>query len=118
MERAIAALKDDIKEEKQLQDEAAWIAAINSIRLFVVSGSPPDNSRSSPRHRISAPQPPAPGLPLQAPSVKISTCDFSLMGTRRDRGSEHHSLLNHRPQSPLRPDENSGLSHIRADLWA
>jgi hypothetical protein len=49
------------------------MAAISSMRLLVVAGSPPDNSRSRlPRRRI-APQPPGPGLPLHAPSVKIST---------------------------------------------
>src|SRR5882757_11480495 len=49
------------------------MAAISSMRLLVVAGSPPDSSRSRlPRRRI-APQPPGPGFPLQAPSVKIST---------------------------------------------
>ena len=50
---------------------SAEIAAINSMRLLVVCGSPPFNSFStSPNCRI-APQPPGPGLPEQAPSVKI-----------------------------------------------
>ena len=57
---------------------SAAIAASSSIRLLVVSGSPPDSSLlARPVAAIStAPQPPGPGLPLQAPSVKIS-------GTRR-----------------------------------
>src|ERR1700730_2639899 len=43
------------------------------MRLLVVTGSLPASSFStSPKRRI-APQPPGPGLPLQAPSVKIST---------------------------------------------
>jgi hypothetical protein len=52
----------------------AAIAAINSMRLLVVAGSVPDNSFSAPPAlRKIAPQPPGPGLPLQAPSVQIST---------------------------------------------
>src|SRR3954468_22478438 len=43
------------------------------MRLLVVSGSPPDSSFSCAPERMIAPQPPGPGLPLQAPSVKIST---------------------------------------------
>src|SRR5580693_6171741 len=57
----------------------ALIAAISSMRLFVVNRSPPKISFSfSPMRRI-APQPPGPGLPLHAPSVKISTSGLSLM---------------------------------------
>src|SRR5437879_5272292 len=51
----------------------ARMAASISIRLLVVSGSPPDSSFSRAPARTIAPQPPGPGLPLQAPSVKIST---------------------------------------------
>ena len=40
-----------------------------SMRLFVVRGSPPQMSRSCVPLMRSAPQPPGPGLPLQAPSV-------------------------------------------------
>ena len=48
---------------------SAEIAAISSMRLLVVSGSPPQSSlRCSPEIRI-APQPPGPGFPEQAPSV-------------------------------------------------
>src|SRR4029077_8816771 len=43
------------------------------MRLLVVTGSLPASSFStSPKRRI-APHPPGPGLPLHAPSVKIST---------------------------------------------
>src|SRR5262245_10974511 len=57
----------------RLRDSSAWIAAISSMRLLVVRISPPQSSFSFPRQRRIAPQPPGPGLPLQAPSVKIST---------------------------------------------
>src|SRR5487761_1129540 len=43
------------------------------MRLLVVRGSAPLSSFSTPRWRRIAAQPPGPGLPLQAPSVKIST---------------------------------------------
>src|SRR5262249_60916488 len=49
------------------------IAAISSMRLFVVAGSLPDISFSLVPYRRITPQPPGPGLPLHAPSVKIST---------------------------------------------
>ena len=49
------------------------MAAVSSMRLFVVSASPPDSSFSKPPQRSMAAQPPGPGLPRQAPSVKIST---------------------------------------------
>ena len=42
------------------------------MRLFVVAGSPPHISVSTWLMRSSAPHPPGPGLPLQAPSVQIS----------------------------------------------
>src|SRR6476619_1902388 len=54
------------------------IAAISSIRLLVVSGSPPDSSRSLPPVRRSTPQPPGPGLPRHAPSVNISISGSSV----------------------------------------
>jgi hypothetical protein len=53
---------------------SAVIAASNSMRLLVVSASPPDISLTVVPWRRMAPQPPGPGLPEQAPSVKISTC--------------------------------------------
>src|SRR5579883_2360501 len=51
----------------------ALVAAVSSIRLLVVAGSPPESSRSTPRKRRIAAQPPGPGLGLQPPSVQIST---------------------------------------------
>jgi hypothetical protein len=45
------------------------IAAVSSIRLFVVTGSPPEISFSRPLKRRTAAQPPGPGFPEQAPSV-------------------------------------------------
>src|SRR4051794_41393107 len=55
------------------------ITDISSIRLLVVSGSPPESSRSWPFQRRMAPQPPGPGLPEQAPSVQISMRGVELM---------------------------------------
>src|SRR3954462_1035240 len=55
-----------------------FIAAISSMRLLVVSGSPPDSSRSLSPMRSSTPQPPGPGLPRQAPSVNSSTSGSSV----------------------------------------
>jgi len=48
---------------------SAWMAAVSSIRLFVVSGSKPYISFSLPWQLITTPQPPGPGFPLHAPSV-------------------------------------------------
>ena len=48
---------------------SAEIAAISSMRLLVVTASPPESSlRCRPEINI-APQPPGPGFPEQAPSV-------------------------------------------------
>jgi hypothetical protein len=56
-----------------LSARRASTTALSSMRLLVVTFSPPNSSlRCSPAFR-SAPQPPSPGLPLQAPSVHIST---------------------------------------------
>ncbi len=49
------------------------IAAINSIRLLVVSGSEPLNSRSLSCHCKIAAQPPGPGFDKHDPSVWITT---------------------------------------------
>src|SRR5258708_24885947 len=69
------------------------IAATSSIRLLVVSGSPPDSSRSLPPMRRSTPQPPGPGLPRHAPSVNISTSGSSLTsGDKLARKLEDHAL--------------------------
>src|SRR5574343_1833436 len=57
----------------------ARMAAVSSMRLLVVSASPPHSSFScGPRRRI-APLPPGPGLPRQAPSVNISTVSSAAM---------------------------------------
>lgn len=48
---------------------SAWMAAISSMRLFVVAGSPPFSSRWCPPYCSRHPHPPGPGLPRQAPSV-------------------------------------------------
>ena len=48
---------------------SAPMAASNSIRLFVVAGSPPATSRTVSPCRNTAAQPPGPGLPSHPPSV-------------------------------------------------
>src|SRR5438552_5217406 len=69
------------------------IAAISSMRLLVVSGSPPDSSRSVSPMRSNTPQPPGPGLPRHAPSVNISTAGNSLTsGDELARQLEDHAL--------------------------
>ena len=50
----------------RLSVSSAWMTAIISIRLLVVSASPPDSSLRWPRYIITLPQPPGPGFPLQA----------------------------------------------------
>jgi hypothetical protein len=57
----------------RLSASSPAIAAMSSMRLFVVIASPPLSSRSRSPSRSSAPQPPGPGLPRQAPSVNSST---------------------------------------------
>jgi len=69
-------------------------AAVSSMRLFVVCGSPPDNSTGAPPSggTTIAAQPPGPGLPLQAPSVHTSaspgrdSTGLSLRGAMGRRG--------------------------------
>src|SRR5690625_1224113 len=62
--------------QERLSASSARMAAISSMRLLVLSGSPPDSSRSWPFQRSSAPQPPGPGFPRHAPSVQICTVCF------------------------------------------
>ena len=50
-------------------EDSASIGAVSSMRLLVVSASPPNSSLLCPPELRNAPQPPGPGLPLQAPSV-------------------------------------------------
>src|SRR3954468_8591122 len=73
---------------------SARMATSISMRLLVVRGSPPDSSFSRAPARTIAPQPPGPGLPLQAPSVKISTCVTGASGSGFEpaRELEHHPL--------------------------
>src|SRR3954454_18797179 len=67
------------------------IAATSSMRLLVVSDSPPDSSRSLFPMRSSTPQPPGPGLPRHAPSVNISTSGSSVRD-ELTRQLEDHAL--------------------------
>src|SRR5690606_18962409 len=60
------------------------MAAVSSMRLWVVSGSPPLISFSVSPYLSTAAQPPGPGLPEQAPSVKISTSGRSAMASAVD----------------------------------
>src|SRR5437868_8502774 len=63
------------------------------MRLLVVSGSPPDISRSVLPVRSSTAQPPGPGFPRHAPSVNISTSGRSLTsGNERARELENHAF--------------------------
>src|SRR3954462_13322660 len=68
-----------------------FIAATSSMRLLVVSGSPPASSRSLSPMRSSTPQPPGPGLPRHAPSVNISTSGGSVRD-KLARQLEDHPL--------------------------
>lgn len=57
----------------------ARMAAVISIRLFVVSLSPPPSSFTVPSGKFTIlPHPPGPGLPEQAPSEKIRIDDGSI----------------------------------------
>src|SRR5438270_7583193 len=67
------------------------IAAMSSMRLLVVSVSPPDSSRSFSPIRRSTAQPPGPGLPRHAPSVNISTSGSSVR-QELARKLEDHAL--------------------------
>src|SRR6185369_6803382 len=66
------------------------------MRLLVVAASPPHNSFSLFLKRNKTPQPPGPGLPRQAPSVKTSTGSLLLMILLR-------SLRHRRERSAPRP---------------
>ena len=73
---------------------APWIAAISSMRLLVVSGSPPDELALLVAHaQQHAPSRPGPGLPRHAPSVNISTSGSSVTsGDELARQLEDHPL--------------------------
>jgi hypothetical protein len=70
------------------------MAAVYSMRLLVVAGSPPERSIGSPPPggTTIAAQPPGPGLPLHAPSVQTSaspgraSTGVSAIGALRRRG--------------------------------
>src|SRR5882724_12143808 len=51
--------------------------AVSSMRWLVVGFSPPESSFSRPSSMRTAPQPPGPGLPEQAPSVYMTIGDRS-----------------------------------------
>src|SRR4030042_6615654 len=60
-----------------LSASKALITAVSSIRLFVVRWLHPESSFSFLLALRITPYPPTPGLPLQAPSVNISTDGLS-----------------------------------------
>src|SRR5262245_21628948 len=74
---------------------SARMTAVISMRLLVVCGSPPWSSRVLPSFWSRTPQPPTPGLPLQAPSVWISTMPVTETircgPSRRPRGAARPS---------------------------
>src|SRR5262249_48316634 len=65
------------------------MAPLSSIRLFVVSGVPPCNTRSSSPNRKMQAQPPGPGFPRRLPSTMISTslmtCPPPFLGPSKSR---------------------------------
>ena len=79
----IGGIRIEIDSRKAaVKASSARIAAVSSMRLLVVAASPPESSlRCSPKV-MTAPQPPGPGLPEQAPSVQIVT--FPLNAPIRD----------------------------------
>src|SRR5437016_5637497 len=89
-----------------LSASSALMAANSSMRLLVVMRSPPKISFScSPERRIAA-QPPGPGLPLHAPSVKISTGDPALF-----------LFTTRRPPQLSHCGGSADGGRTRADLW-
>src|SRR5471032_2569460 len=86
---------------------SASITACNSMRLLVVFSAPPKISFSAPSATINAPQPPMPGLPLHAPSVKISTLSILLfppfIGCRHGRWGRYRFF------GPRRADHTHAL---------
>src|ERR1051326_1740714 len=88
-----------VTDDGLFRDSNARIAAIISMRLLVVANSPPEISFSRRPERRMAPQPPGPGFPEQAPSVKISTCGRFAMrdsGDQRAGNVELDVLAGHR----------------------
>jgi len=67
--RTYSLSSQSVTSHGRFKAESASITAISSMRLLVVLGSPPNSSFSTAPERSSTPQPPGPGLPLQAPSV-------------------------------------------------
>lgn len=61
-----------VMSQGSLSCSSARMIPISSMRLLVVSASPPEISLRTPLYSRIAPQPPGPGLPLHAPSVYIS----------------------------------------------
>src|SRR5919108_3466311 len=118
---------------------SASIAAIISIRLLVVKRALPDICFSSSRYLRTAAQPPGPGFPRQAPSVKIVTCGIAIAAffpsadieraaaVHEERhpsdeiglfGGEEQCRIGHVPRGPhLMAQRDSGIA-FRRDLDA
>ena len=83
----------DLHPAGRLEASSPRIAAISSIRLLVVSASPPEISLSLRAGRSRAAQPPGPGIAGHAPSVNISTSGSPVHLRPRARGKlEDHAL--------------------------
>ena len=79
----VDAVADDFQAGRAFRASRPRITAVISMRLLVVSRSPPDDSISLPVagwRRMKA-QPPGPGLPLHAPSVNSCTSGVSSGGS-------------------------------------
>src|ERR1043166_2258321 len=81
-----------VTEDGPFRDSSARIAAMISMRLLVVANSPPEISFSRRPERRMAPQPPGPGFPEQAPSLKISACGRFAMRDSGDQRAGHVEL--------------------------
>src|SRR5262245_41119698 len=81
---------------------SASIGAVSSMRLFVVCGDPPPSSRTrSSGVTMTTPQPPGPGLPFAAPSVKTTSARSLLLiiaGGRSALLHRHSADVFHFPQ--------------------
>ena len=84
----VAGVHVDADAARAMKARRPLTTADSSILLFVVSNAPPSSSRSFAPRRSSAPHPPGPGLPEQAPSVHRSTTVSVSSGTCGVRAAE------------------------------
>src|SRR3546814_10655027 len=118
-EMRISDLSSDVcSSDRCLSSVRASIAAFSSIRLLVVANSPPLSVRRVSPYCSTAPQPPGPGLPLQAPSVWIVTVlamrNESFMSTfYRPCPPRHSEKMILRRHDHSHPDRKSKRLHSR-----